>query len=285
MSTVSFASPTRALCRVVPYLLFTLACMPVQAALVAARAPGRRTFPKWYHARCLRLLGLKVVTRGTPASARPTLYVANHVSYLDISVLGALLPASFIAKAEVADWPLFGWLAKLQRTVFVERNARRAADHRDEIGARLAGGDDLILFPEGTSGDGNRVLPFKSALFSVAQRRIEDRPLTVQPVSIAYAKLDDLPMGRELRPFFAWYGDMDLAPHIWEALSLGTVTVIVTFDPPVSVEAVGSRKALAAHCQTAVSRGLSDALFGHGAEGAPTPPVEAEESQGDSEAA
>jgi len=264
MSTVSFASPTRALCRLVPYVLFTLACIPVQAALIAIKAPARRTFPQWYHRRCLRLLGLRIEVYGTPATTHPTLFASNHVSYLDITVLGALLPASFIAKSEVAGWPFFGLLAKLQRTVFVARDARQAADQRDDITDRLEAGDDLILFPEGTSGDGNRVLPFKSALFSVAQRRLDgDRPLTVQPLSLAYAKLDGLPMGRYLRPFFAWYGDMDLAPHMWEAISLGTTTVAVTFHEPVTLDDLGSRKALARHCQDAVARGLSDALSGH----------------------
>ena len=264
MSTVSFASPTRALCRIVPYVLFTLACIPVQMALLAVKAPARRRFPQWYHRRCLRLLGLRIEIYGTVSTTRPTLFVSNHVSYLDITVLGALLPASFIAKSEVASWPFFGLLAKLQRTVFIARDARRAAaGQRDDITRRLAEGDHLILFPEGTSGDGNRVLPFKSALFAVADREIDGRPLTVQPVSLAYAKLDGLPMGRYLRPFFAWYGDMDLAPHMWEAVSLGTTTVAMTFHEPVTLEGFGSRKALARHCQDAVARGLSDALSGH----------------------
>src|SRR3546814_4926008 len=94
---------------------------------------------------------------------------------------------------------------------------------------RLEAGDDLVLFPEGTSGDGNRVLAFKSALFSVAERRPQGEPLTVQPVSIAYTRLDGLPLGRYLRPFFAWYGDMELGPHLWHAIGLGRVTVMVEF--------------------------------------------------------
>ena len=98
------------------------------------------------------------------------LFAANHISYLDITVLGSLLDASFIAKTEVAGWPLFGWLARLQRSVFIDRRARSTAHQRDSIAARLAAGEALILFPEGTSGDGNRLLPFKSALFSVADQ-------------------------------------------------------------------------------------------------------------------
>ena len=263
MAAIAFSSPTRAFARILVYVAFTLVCIPVQAVLVASRAPIRQRFPQWYHARCLRLLGLRIARHGTPSTAHPTLFVANHVSYLDITILGAELPASFVAKADVADWPFFGLLAKLQRTVFIARDARRAAVQRDEMQHRLEAGDDLILFPEGTSDDGNRVLAFKSALFSVAERRPGGAALTVQPVSIAYSKLDGLPMGRYLRPFFAWYGDMDLLPHMWAALSLGTVTVDVTFHDPVTIDQLGSRKALSQHCWSRVSQGVSDALSGH----------------------
>jgi len=263
MAQPSFASPSRALVRILLYLGLTLAALPLQAVSLLLRLPLAKRLPQWYHRQCAHILGLKLVRHGEPSRAHPTLYVCNHVSYLDITVLGALLPASFVAKAEVANWPFFGLLAKLQRTVFVDRAARRAVEQRDEMARRLEAGDDLILFPEGTSSDGNRVLPFKSALFSVAERRPHGQPLTVQPVSLAYTRLDDLPMGRYLRPCVAWYGDMDLAPHIWTAVGLGKVTVEVVFHPPVSIDAFGSRKALGDHCQRVVARGVSQALAGH----------------------
>jgi 1-acyl-sn-glycerol-3-phosphate acyltransferase len=139
---------------------------------------------------------------------------------------------------------------------------RRAADHRDEIARRLHADDDLILFPEGTSGDGNGILGFKSALFSVAERRPHGKPLIVQPVSISYTRLDGLPLGRYLRPFFAWYGDMELGPHLWHAIGLGRVTVVVEFHEPVTIEQFGSRKALSDYCYAVVSRGVAAALSG-----------------------
>src|SRR3546814_107958 len=228
--------------------------------------------PHWYHQRTCRLLGIQVERRGEPSRRHPTLYVANHVSYLDIEVLGALLAVSFVAKAEVATWPFFAWLARLQETVFVERRGRHAARHRDEMTRRLEAGDDLVLFPEGTSGDGNRVLAFKSALFSVAERRPQGEPLTVQPVSIAYTRLDGLPLGRYLRPFFAWYGDMELGPHLWHAIGLGRVTVMVEFHEPVTLDQFGSRKALSDHCHDVVSRGVAAALSGR-AQSVPAPPA------------
>src|SRR5207244_8349108 len=185
----------------------------------------------------------------------------NHISYLDITVFGSLIAGSFIAKNEVREWPLFGWLARLQRSVFIDRRARSTAAQREAIAGRLAAGDALILFPEGTSGDGNRVLPFKGALFSVADSAAMG-PVTVQPVSIAYTRLDGMPIGRRFRPLFAWYGAMAMAPHLWRVLGLGTIEVVVEFHPPTTLAACGSRKMLARYCEDRVVGGLAGALTG-----------------------
>jgi 1-acyl-sn-glycerol-3-phosphate acyltransferase len=247
------------------YLLWTVPLMPVQAVGLALRRRWVATFPRFYHRCCCHILGIKVRAIGRPAEARPVLFAANHISYLDITVLGSLLDASFIAKSEIALWPLFGWLARLQRSVFIDRRARSTAHQRDSIGARLAAGDALILFPEGTSGDGNRLLPFKSALFSVAddgRGHAAAGPVTVQPVSIAYTRLDGIPLGRALRPFFAWYGSMSLAPHLWRMLGLGRLEVVVEFYPPTTLAACGSRKNLTRYCEERVAEGLAAALSG-----------------------
>jgi len=182
---------------------WTLALVPFQIFLLVFKLPLARRLPMVWHRGCCRILGFKVLRYGSQSRHRPTLFVCNHSSYLDIIVLGAVLPASFVAKAEVRGWPVFGILARMQNTVFVERRAVRTAYHRDEMTARLEKGDNLILFPEGTSNDGNRVLPFKSALFGVAEKPVNGEPLWVQPVSISYTKLNDIPMGRRYRPYFA----------------------------------------------------------------------------------
>jgi lyso-ornithine lipid O-acyltransferase len=262
MTAPNFGSPTTALCRLLAYAGLTLALMPVQFLAVAFGWTLRKRLPLWYHRRTCRLLGIQIERHGRPSRRHPTLYVSNHISYLDIEVLGSMLKASFVAKAEVATWPFFAWLARLQETVFVERRAHRTAAHRDEMTRRLEAGDHLILFAEGTSSDGNEVLAFKSALFSVAEQRPDDKPLTVQPVSIAYTRLDGLPLGRYLRPFFAWYGDMELGSHLWHAISLGRVTVVVEFHEPVTLDQLGSRKALSDYCYEVVSRGVAAALSG-----------------------
>jgi 1-acyl-sn-glycerol-3-phosphate acyltransferase len=248
--------------RMVVYLAWTLALMPVQAIGLLLRRPWVATFPRFYHRQCCRILGLDVQRIGEPVAARPVLFASNHVSYTDITVLGSLVAGSFVAKSEVAGWPLFGQLAKLQRSVFVDRQVRSTAQQRDAIAERLAAGDALILFPEGTSADGNFILPFKSALFSVVYKR--DQPVTVQPVSLIYTRLDGLPISRLLRPFFAWYGDMDLAPHLWRLLGLGRIEAVVEFHPPVALADFTSRKQLAEYCQRRIEAGVNRQRTGRG---------------------
>lgn len=246
--------------RTVIFLVWTLALMPVQAIGLMLRRPWAAQLPRFYHRVCCRILGYDVRQIGEPVAAHPVLFASNHVSYADITVLGSVIPGSFVAKSEIAGWPFFGWLAKLQRSVFVDRQVRSTARQRDAIAERLAAGDALILFPEGTSHDGNFVLPFKSALFSVVFNK--EQAITVQPVSLAYTRLDGIPLGRRLRPFFAWYGDMDLAPHLWRLLGLGTIEAVVEFHPPVMVADFASRKALADFCYQRISRGVSRSLAG-----------------------
>jgi 1-acyl-sn-glycerol-3-phosphate acyltransferase len=259
----ALGSPLLGIGRIVVYAVFTLALMPVQFVLVLLHLPQADHLPFWYHRRVCRILGLKLEIYGKRRRKRPTLYVANHLSYLDIEVLGALIPGSFVAKAEMANWPFFGWLAKLQRTVFVGRKLKDAKDNADSITGRVARGGNLILFPEGTSGDGNRLVPFKSALLSVAQ--VEDAggaPVTVQPVMIAYTRLDGVPVGRALRPLYCWYGDMELAPHIWEFVKLGKTTVVVAFLEPVTIRDFSSRKELARHLEHEIGVAMAAANNG-----------------------
>lgn len=256
-------SPIIGSLRIALYLAWTMTLVPLQLVAMAVRSPLAKRIPRLYHRGCARLLGFRLEVHGTMATGSPVLFVSNHSSYLDITVLGALITGSFVAKSEVSGWPLFGFLAKLQRTVFIERRVRSdAGRQRDELSARLQAGDSLILFPEGTSSDGNRTLPFKTALFAVASQRIDGRPLVVQPVSVTATKLDGIPLGIGFRPLYAWYGDMDLAPHLWRAFTVGKMTIEVEFHPPVTVETVSSRKALAEHCHAAVSAGVERAISG-----------------------
>jgi 1-acyl-sn-glycerol-3-phosphate acyltransferase len=250
-------SRSRAATRLLRYAAATLPLMPLQALLLALGAPLARRLPRWYHRRCCAILGLEVVAHGSVSRAGPTLFVANHVSYLDIVALSTLADLSFVAKREVASWPFFGWLARLQRTVFVGRDRRRVDDERDSLATALADGRALVLFAEGTSHDGTRLKPFKSSLLAVAETAPEGRPLIVQPVTIAYTRVDGMPIGRHLRPFYAWFGDMELAGHLWRALGIGHVTIEIEFHDPVTFARFGSRKALTRHCEETIGRALA----------------------------
>jgi 1-acyl-sn-glycerol-3-phosphate acyltransferase len=248
---------TVAVARLTGFVLLTLLLIPPHALLMALGRPAGLARPYWR--RVVRLMGFRIRTHGTPVARGPALIIANHASYLDIVVLGSLLQAAFVAKSEVAGWPGFGLLARLGRTIFVDRRPRSTAGERDRLRTRLDAGETLILFPEGTSNDGNRVLPFKSSLFAAAGT---DGSLPVQPVTVAYTGLDGLPLPRAFRAFYAWYGDMTLAGHLFAVLGLGNATIDVIFHPPVTVADFANRKTLAQHCHTAVQRGLSQALSG-----------------------
>ena len=264
----SLMSRTAAAVRLALFVAWTLLVIPPYGLTLVARWRGYRRFARLYWRGAARILGMRVIVRGEPSPTHPTLFVANHASYLDIVVLGSLIEAAFVAKKEVGGWPGIGVIAKLGRTIFVDRRPARAGEQRDEITKRLDKRESLILFAEGTSNDGNRVLPFKSALFSAAEGQVDGRPVTVQPISLAYTRLDGLPIGHGWRPFFAWYGDMTLAPHLWTVLGLGRVTAEVTYHAPTTIEAFRSRKALADHCHALVARGVAEALSGRTAQAA-----------------
>ena len=256
-----YFSQSLALCRLLGYVLWTVLMVPLIMGLNRVTTRLCEKAIQFYWRGVCRLFGIRITMTGTPAP-RPCLFAANHTSYMDIAVLGAILPASFVAKKEIAAWPVFGFLARLQRTVFVERKARHAKVQSDLISTRLAALDNLILFPEGTSGDGIRVLDFKSTLFaSAVPETIRDK-ITVQPVSIAYTHLDGMPLNRHLRPFFAWYGDMTLMPHLYRMAGIGRVHVKLSFHPPVSPTILASRKGLSDYCQKHVVAGVNGSLAG-----------------------
>ena len=253
---------TRALWCLTAVTGLTFALLPLQLVFLALRMKAATALPFHYHRAVARILGLDIRVIGTRAEARSILFVVNHSSWLDIVVLSAVLPGRFVAKQEVATWPVVGVLAKLQRSLFVARQRRDAGRHRDELVRCLEAGDSLILFPEGTSSDGNGVLAFKSALFAVAEKPVAGAPLLVQPVSLAYTRLNGMPLGRHLRPFFTWYGEMALGSHLWRAVGMGPLTAVVQLHEAVSIADFASRKTLAAHCQNVVAGGLSAALAG-----------------------
>lgn len=256
------AGVARAALRLVAIATLLAALAPVQAVLVRAAPRRAGLLARWFHRRACGLLGLAVRVSGVPSPVRPTLYVANHVSYLDVVVIGAAVDAGFVAKRDVAAWPGIGFLARLQRTVFVARRRDQVGAQVAAMRARLAAGDSLVLFPEGTSSDGGAVLAFKSALFAAAQSWPAGREPAVQPLWIAYRALDGTALTAETRARVAWYGDMTLVPHLLRVLGHRRIAVELGFAPPMAAATPRDRKLLARQCRQAVATGLATALAG-----------------------
>jgi len=227
--------------------------VPVELVMRRISPHNRPRLPWLFHKALTRALGIHVVVHGRPARRGSVMYVANHLSWADIPVLGSHMLASFVAKSEVGGWGMIGWLAGLSRTVYVERERRQTAgEARSAIAERLAAGDSVILFPEGTNSDGIGVLPFKSSLFAAL-----DGPGTesflIQPVTIAYTRLNGMPITRERLPDIAWIGDTQLWPHAIAFMALGKVRAELHFHEAVHAGDFVDRKALARHCHDVVA--------------------------------
>jgi len=247
------------------FLAVTLVLLPLQLIGLAFDLRLQRTIPHLYHRILCALIGVRIREVGTRSAASPTLILSNHVSWLDICVISALSPVVFVAKSEVAGWPVLGWLAKLQRTVFINRQARHQTGAATrEIAGRLLGGDAVVLFAEGTSSDGVRVLPFRSSLVGAVHHALgnsaQHTSITVQPMSVAYVSLSGVPMGRALRERVAWYGDADLMPHLAHVLAAGAVDVTVSWGEAVAYDMSADRKAIAREAEKSVRRMTATAL-------------------------
>ncbi len=247
----------RAIRRALLVLLWTLLCMPIQAVCLLLPGRPKVVFACFYWSVVSRLLGIRVRVIGLPASVgggRSVVFVSNHSSWLDVPVLGGRIEACFVSKNDVARCPFISTGARLGRTVFVSRQRGATGRERDMMRGRLASGDNLLLFPEGTTSDGSRVLPVRSSFFSIAEG--EDPPL-IQPVSIVYDRLGGLPTGRAARPVFAWYGDMDLASHYWQLAQHRGLRASVLLHPPLDPARFANRKALAPAVWKSVADGAA----------------------------
>lgn len=248
------------------FILLTLALLPVQLIALGIGHSVMQRLPRWWHRVMCRIIGLKVRVNGHLSPERPLLLVANHVSWKDILVLGSVADVVFIAKSEVRSWPVLGWLARLQRSVFVEREVRRKTGIQiSDVSSRLISGEVVVLFAEGTTSDGNRVMPFNSSLFGAASAALPFAPdgkVHIQPVSIAYTGIHGMPMGRYHRPVAGWPGDVALGPHLLRVIRDGALDVDVVFSDAVPFDATTNRKNTARLVEARVRDGLNAALRG-----------------------
>lgn len=190
------------------------------------------------------IIGLRIEVRGTMDTHRPLLLIGNHVSYIDIIVYGSLAPIVFMPKSEIADWPLIGTCCRLSDCVFIDRRVSKTAENLGAIHTALQHDKPLLLFAEGTTSDGKRLLPMRSSYFKILEG---ETGVKLQPVLVMYTRINNLPVDSCDRPKIAWYGNMELWPHAKKLLSLHTITAVVEFLPAVDTSQFASRKEIAAH--------------------------------------
>ncbi len=243
---------------------FSLVLIPVQLAALRYRKPLARRIARTWHKTALALIGVRVKTSGAPYAGRPVLIVSNHVSWSDILVLGSRLEACFIARSDMETWPVLGQLAKLQETVFVNRGRKgQSRAQADAIAERLVKGDAMVLFAEGTTGDGVQLLPFKSALFGAVHAALDKAGLdeiVVQPVALAYTRLHGMPLGRFHQARAAWPGVIALWPHLFSFVADGAYDAEIVFCTPMTFSRDTPRKEMAEVTRQAVRQAFSNTM-------------------------
>jgi len=236
-------------------LAFLLALRLIEAPVFRRNRPFTPFVTQFVCRSAFVIMGIRYRVSGRPMRLKGAV-VANHASWLDIFTLNACQRVYFVSKSEVARWPGIGWLARATGTVFIARDPRKAKDQQRVFEDRLRAGHRLVFFPEGTSTDGQRVLPFKPTLFQAFYTHGLDHTMHIQPVTVVYLP----PKGEEPR-FYGWWGDMEFGPHFLKSLAaLRQGRVEVIFHDPVAVDAFASRKELARHCEDTVRRALEARL-------------------------
>lgn len=255
----SFLSNIRSFCRLVLLFTWLLLVLPLQVLITLLNPlhPLRQKLIRCIFKGTCFALGIRIILSGEKSLHTPCLFISNHVSYLDILVLGASLNAAFVSKEEVKKWPIFGLYAQLQGAIFIKREKITLLQQKSVILKRLQEGGSLILFPEGTTHNGIHVLPFKSSLLKSVEEESLFSTLKIQPVSLAYTHLSGFPLGRKERLACAWFGDLSLLPHVRSLIALGPLLVHVKFHEPLITQKNFSRKEIASYCHDHISKGIA----------------------------
>lgn len=246
-----------AVIRLLLFVLFSLILTPIQWLVLKFnkdRCPY--DIPELWHRSICALFKIKVKITGKPENLEKMAYVSNHLSYLDIPVIGSSIRASFVAKKDVESWPLFGMLAKLQRTVFMDRRPSTAKTGAKNVADMINRGYNLILFPEGTSTDGTDVKQFKSSLFATffsGNKTGGNNDFYVQPMTL---RLENIKSRDDIEKY-AWYlEESELAPHLWDFAKGHGATVSLIFHEIIKVSDFDNRKDLCNACYKSVKYGL-----------------------------
>ncbi|MBB4052319.1 1-acyl-sn-glycerol-3-phosphate acyltransferase [Devosia subaequoris] len=227
---------------------FMLVVIPLQALILWLKLPFWNVLPRLFHRLGCVFLGLRVNVIGTASHGRGTLLVSNHISWTDIIAIGSVAHVTFVAKREVRSWPFVGMMANLQRTIYVDRTRRSDAGRTAQaMGRHMSGGNAVLLFAEGQSDIGTHVLPFRSALIGAAQHAMLDAgasEVLIQPLTIAYTRLQGLAVSRNERSLIAWIKSRSIRQNIAEILTGPVKDVTVAFGTPMSLNQGADRKAV-----------------------------------------
>ena len=221
----------------------------------------KRIYPLYFYQMIKIVTGIYINFNTTRLNKKNMgfLYIANHVSWFDIICLGTLLNARFIAKKEVSQMGIFGFLAMLSNTFFIDNeNKNKIVEYNYLIQKKLKAGENFIIFPEGTTSDGNGIKNFKSSMLECAFDN--NNEIKIQPISICYSKLNNIPMGIYLRRNIAWVGDTSMVAAMANFLRSGRITVDIIFHDLMSVNNFKNRKELAAHCEKQILSGLNQSI-------------------------
>lgn len=231
--------------------LFTL--MFQSTLMLFTRGPVALVYPRLFHAFCTRLFGIKVLVEGEIEEGPGIVYVGNHISYLDIPIIGGLIKGCFVAKKEVEDWPFFGVMGKMGQTVYISRKPADAGKETKTLLSRLEEGLPLIIFPEGTSSDGTKIFPFKSSSFEIfLNKNIKIKPFTISVMEVNGQRA----LTQRQRNLYAWHGDMTLLPHLWSVAKGKGAIVKVIFQKNIATINFKNRKDLSMATYQAVVKGL-----------------------------
>lgn len=224
----------------------------------------------------LKIIGVRLTVTGAPSTKRPLLLVSNHISYLDIFLIGSQITVRFTPKSDIAQWPVISNICRLCDAVFVDRRPGMVKAMNQSLHKVLEDNKVIAIFPEATTGDGIHMQAFKPGAFSLADTPFDDgRSLVIQPVALTYTRIRQLPIDRTQWPDIAWYGDMDLMPHLMNVLAMGPLQAELVFLPPIELAHENDRKELAARCQEVIEQAIQDIRARHTVISPPRPKAEA----------
>ena len=241
--------------------LIILISIPIQFFCNIIGFRIKKLYPLLFYRMIKIITGININFNSTKFNKENTgvLYIANHVSWFDIICLGTLLNARFIAKKEVSQMGIFGFLAKLSNTFFIDNeNKKKIIEYNYLIQKKLQEGENFIIFPEGTTSDGNGVIDFKSSMLECAFDANDK--INIQPISICYSKLNNIPMGIYLRRNIAWVGDTSMVAAMVNFLRSGRITVDIIFHEIMNINNFENRKELALYCEKKILSGINQKI-------------------------